>query len=137
MTGIPQLADTAARLAMAAGCDGVEAGRISVAILTEGRPHIPDRLREQYVRMTDRGMALRLIGRRHEIHPRDVVAFRHRSEGVADLSEFLNREWYGHEIAGRVMLDNGILIVLDLRPLLRRMGSPVTDPARPDGWSGR
>jgi hypothetical protein len=137
VTGIPQLADTAARLAMAAGCDGVEAGRISVAILTDHRPVLPDRLREQYVRMTDRGMALRLIGRRHEIHPRDVVAFRHRHVGVADLSEFLNREWYGHEIAGRVMLDNGILIVLDLRPSLRRQNIPVTDPVRPDDWSGR
>jgi hypothetical protein len=122
-------AERAVTLATVAGLPADESAALRRVILAGGQPKIrptPQRIPSAH--------ALRIVGRRSEIHPRDAVAFRYGSHEMADLSEYLNREFYGNEIAGRVMLDNGILLVIDLRPVVRRLGCSPADPALPDSW---
>jgi len=80
------------------------------------------------------GVALRLIGKREEVHPRDAWACVWRDAALAEFSCQANREHYGHRVWGPVMTDGGLLEVVDLRPALEREGLRLTDPALPDDW---
>lgn len=77
-------------------------------------------------------VALRLIGKRDEVHPRDVIAFVWRDPELAEEACRGNREWFEHDVWGPIMIDGGMLEVIDFRPDLRRQGLPVTDPSLPD-----
>lgn len=78
------------------------------------------------------GPALRLFGRRNEIHPRDVVACLHSSTEAAEAFTAANREHWHHDTLGPVVVDGGVLAVVDLRGALRAHGCEPTDPRLPD-----
>jgi hypothetical protein len=83
----------------------------------------------------DAGLALRLLGRRHEVHPRDVVAFVYPSVEAERAYAEANEENWGHGRLGPMPVDGGILGVTDLRPVQKRdWGIEPTDPALPDNW---
>lgn len=82
----------------------------------------------------DTAAALRLVGKRNEIHPRDAHAFVYPSQEAADAFATANVE--GHDIdTWHTALDSGeVLGVLDLRRSLKRLGNTITDPSLPDNW---
>lgn len=83
----------------------------------------------------DAAAALRLLGLRREVHPRDVIAWAYRDQAAADGWAASNRVHYRHESLGTALVEGaGVVGVTDLRPMLTAHGCPVTDPARPDGW---
>src|SRR5205807_9953271 len=84
----------------------------------------------------DPGDALRLIGARAQVHPRDVVAFVYRDDAAADAYAASNADHYGLPLLGRAApaAGGGVVGVLDLRPELTRRGLPETPPDLPDGW---
>ena len=94
------------------------------------------RLIERYGRPkpVDAGEALRLIGKRDEVHPRDVIACVYQGDEAVDAFLDVNHRHEGMVSIGRVTVEDGVLAVTDLRPQLRRMGSMVTDPALPDDY---
>lgn len=81
--------------------------------------------------LVDTAMALRLLGKREEIHPHDAVAFIYPSRAVAADFAMSNLEIHGHDTYS-VAVEGGVIGVVDLRHCF----SEVTDPARPDGWWG-
>jgi hypothetical protein len=133
------VAQKAVTLARRAGLSQTERSRLVDGILGGKSPRVPDDVRSQ-CKKVDGGLALRVIGRRDEVHPCDVLAFSYPSQALADLFAFLNVECGGHTLLGRAMLDNGLLSVIDLRPDLRRFTDDAdldwepTDPALPDDW---
>ena len=79
--------------------------------------------------------ALRLLGQRNHIHPRDVVAFTYRDQAAADAWQTANWENHQHPWLGSIPAeDTGVIGVIDLRAALTRTGHPLTDPALPDNW---
>lgn len=96
---------------------------------------VADRLIERYGRPqpVDAGLALRLVGKRAEIHPRDVYASVCALAEAADMFAEANRRYYGHEVY-RAPVDGGVLQVVDLRGALVREGCEPTDPSLPDEW---
>lgn len=83
----------------------------------------------------DAAEALRLIGKRGEVHPRDAWACVYQSQEAADAFAESNEKHHGHPHLGHVTLDSGsVLGVIDLRPASLRHGGEITDPALPDGW---
>lgn len=133
-----EIAQEAVRLAARAGLPAVEVAEVGDWVLTGRRPELAH-WRSQ-IGPADAGLALRMVGRRDEVHPRDAYAMRYPNDESADLGAYLNTAWYGHEILGRAALDDGVVIVLDLRPAMRRL-TPAsdelrepTDPTLPDDW---
>lgn len=78
--------------------------------------------------------ALRLIGKRAEVHPRDVVAFAYRDQAAADAYTAANLERYGHPSLGMAVFGDEVIGVLDLRPGLASQGIGLISPLRPDDW---
>lgn len=79
--------------------------------------------------------ALRLLGLRHQVHPRDVVAWAYPDRGAADAWADSNWEHYRHPRLGCLPVEGaGVVGVTDLRPELAAHGCEATDPALPDGW---
>lgn len=79
--------------------------------------------------------ALRWIGKRDEVHPRDAVAFRYPSHEAAEAFAAVNAEHHGVPNLGILETAEGWIGVLDLRPQLMEHGSPVTYPELPDNWA--
>jgi hypothetical protein len=79
---------------------------------------------------TDRAAALRLLGKRSEIHPYDVVAYIYASRESAEGFAASNLEHHGYPSLGITETAQGWLGIIDLRPGSVR----VTDPAESDDW---
>ncbi len=69
----------------------------------------------------DVATALRLVGKDHEVRSEEAWACVHTDSAVADLFAYLNEQCHGHSILGRTPVDVGEVVVLDLRPAIRRM----------------
>lgn len=88
----------------------------------------------------DRAGALRLLGLRDAVHPRDVVAFLYRDQAAAGAFAASNAEHQGIPSLGTCLAEGGVVGVLDLRPELARHAQQAgqswefTDPALPDDW---
>ena len=81
------------------------------------------------------GAALLLLGRRDQVHPRDVIASLYRDQAAADAWAASNWDHFRHPTLGTALVEGaGVVGVLDLRPMLMEHGCESTDPARPDGW---
>lgn len=76
----------------------------------------------------DASDALRMIGKRAEIHPNDVAAFAHRSRESFEAFAASNREHNDFETYGPLECGGCVLGVVDMRPALPR----PTDPTLPD-----
>jgi len=87
-------------------------------------------------RPTDKAATLRLLGRRHDVHPRDVSACVYASRDAAEAFAAANREHWSHPSLGIAVVDGGVVGVIDLRPSLRGFGCMPTDPSLPDDWRG-
>lgn len=83
----------------------------------------------------DNAAALRLLGRRDEVHPRDVSACVYQSREAAQAWADANREHWRHPSLGIVAVDGGVLGVTDLRSALREFGTKPTDPTWSDDWT--
>ncbi len=68
----------------------------------------------------DVATALRLVGKDHEVHPEEAWACVHTDPAVADLFVYLNEHCHGHPMLGRVPVDDGEVVALDLRPAIHR-----------------
>jgi hypothetical protein len=76
----------------------------------------------------DAAEALRMTGKRSEVHPNDVAAFVHRSQESFEAFAASNRQHNGFETYGPLECGHGVLGIVDMRPAL-----PIpTDPALPD-----
>jgi hypothetical protein len=84
---------------------------------------------------TDTAAALRLAGKRDEIHPLDAVAFLYPDRAYFEASAGRDREIHHNDVHGPYVTDAGLLGIVDIRPQLREQGLRVTDPALPDDWS--
>ena len=96
-----------------------------------------DVLYERYgmpVRLSAAGTVLRLMGRRDDIHPRDVVASLYPSVEAAEAFAALNREHFGHDVIGPVAVPAGAVAVVDMRRTLAALQKQPTDPALPDDY---
>lgn len=82
----------------------------------------------------DTGWALRKIGKRDQIHPRNAFACIYASEEAAQAYADANLVHWGYVSLGRIPVDGGILGVTDLRQGFRDHDAPITDPALPDNW---
>jgi hypothetical protein len=82
----------------------------------------------------DTAGALRLLGKRAEVHPRCAFAAVYSSQEAAEAFRDANLEYWGHPSLGLTVVDGGVLGAIDLRPSLRGFGVEPTDPALPDGW---
>jgi hypothetical protein len=85
-------------------------------------------------RSVDVAAALRLIGKRDQVHPRDAVAFAYRDHRAAQAWAASNLEHYGHPSLGWDVGGDAVIGVIDLRPELFRHGAGLTSPSRPDDW---
>ena len=82
------------------------------------------------------GLALRVLGRRGDVHPRDVAAFAYRDQAAAGawMAATLAHQAIPH--LGTAQLDDGRVVgVYDLRPVLDLGGVPLTSPHLPDDWT--
>lgn len=82
--------------------------------------------------VTDTAAALRLIGKRDQVHPRDAMAYTYRDQAAADAYAASNAEHNDIPSLGTAAIDGAVVGVLDLRPLLT--ATEATDPRRPDDW---
>lgn len=80
------------------------------------------------------GPALRALGKRHDIHPRDTYAALYSSRDMLAEWAELNAELYGHPVLGEVDTERGVIGVYDLRPQHARAGVKLTPPEMPDDW---
>jgi hypothetical protein len=81
----------------------------------------------------DTAAALRLIGKREEVHPRDAHAFRYQSVEAAEAYASANLEHWGHPTLGAHVGEDGSVVgVLDFRPQLASLDREPTDPSLPD-----
>jgi hypothetical protein len=85
-------------------------------------------------RRVDTGAALRLIGKRDEVHPRDAIAFAYRDHAAARAYASANLELYGHPSLGTGIGGDEIIVVHDLRPSFTTHCLGVTAPGHPDDW---
>jgi hypothetical protein len=82
----------------------------------------------------DTAAALRLIGKRDQVHPRDAAAFAYRDRAAADAYAASNAEHNGIPSLGTAVKGDEIIGVLDLRGTLAEHGAEPTDPRLPDDW---
>jgi hypothetical protein len=82
----------------------------------------------------DTAAALRLAGRRGDIHPHDAIAFIYPDRAYFEESAGRDREIHGNEVIGPMMTECGLIAVVSIVPQMRREGYPATDPALPDNW---
>lgn len=76
--------------------------------------------------------ALRLAGKRAEIHPNDVVALIYPSREYFEASAARDRENHHNDVIGPLVTEMGLLGIVDMRRQLRESGWQVTDPSLPD-----
>lgn len=102
---------------------------------TDRRRLVVNHLIQRYGRpdKMDSATALRVLSLRHLVHPRDVLAFCHRSEEAACMFAEADRRYYGHHVGGPEPMDNGFFWVIDFRPVLALHEIRPTDPSWPDG----
>lgn len=84
---------------------------------------------------TDTAAALRLAGKRDEIHPLDAVAFLYPDRAYFEASAKRDREIHHNDVIGPFIAGDGLLGIVDIRRQVREHGWRVTDPALPDDWS--
>jgi hypothetical protein len=87
----------------------------------------------------DTAAALRLLGLRGQVHPRDAYAFTYRDQAAADAWQAATLDHHGVPSLGTAAVDGAVVGVYDLRPALARLaGLPpaavATPPGLPDGW---
>ena len=81
------------------------------------------------------GEALRLLGLRDQVHPRDVIAWAYRDRAAANAWAYADWACYRHPSLGTVLAEGaGWVGVTDLRPMLMEHGCESTAPAMPDDW---
>lgn len=85
----------------------------------------------------DTPAALRLLGKRGEVHPRDAYAYAYRDQAAADAFQQATLDHHGVPSLGTATDRAGRLVgVYDLRPALAgNFGVPPTDPRLPDEWA--
>jgi hypothetical protein len=83
---------------------------------------------------TDTAAALRLAGRRDEIHPADAMAFTYPDREYFEASAKRDRENNGNEVIGPFETDEGLIGIVSMQPQMRARGWEVTDPALPDDY---
>jgi hypothetical protein len=87
------------------------------------------------------GAALRVAGKRAEIHPHDAVAFIYPDRAYFEASAQRDREIHHNDVIGPLVTDAGLIGIVDMRRQLREMGASATDPAfpddAPDSWRRR
>jgi hypothetical protein len=76
--------------------------------------------------------ALRLAGKRDEIHPNDAVALIYPSREYFEASARRDREIHHNDVIGPLVTEMGLLGIVDLRRQMRESGWQVTDPSLPD-----
>ena len=76
--------------------------------------------------------ALRLAGKRAEIHPHDAIAFTYPDRAYFEASAQRDREIYHNDVIGPLVTDAGLIGIVDMRRQLREMGGNATDPVLPD-----
>jgi hypothetical protein len=81
--------------------------------------------------MAEAGDALRKLGLREEVHPRDVVGFRYATQEGWDESARSNLEHHGHADLGSFATGDGVTGLLDTRHC---MSGALTGPWLPDDW---
>jgi hypothetical protein len=67
------------------------------------------------------------------MHPLDVAAFEFPDRESFEASATGDRERHGNDVHGPWRTGYGFVSISDMRPQLRAMGHPPTDPAAPDG----
>lgn len=81
------------------------------------------------------GEALRLLGRRGHVHPRDAFAFLYADRWACAAWQAATAIWHGVPALGTYLLETGQVVgVYDLRPALAEFGAAATDPALADQW---
>lgn len=83
----------------------------------------------------DTAAALRLAGKRGEIHPVDAIAFIYPDAAYFEASAKRDREIHGNEVSGPFETAEGLTGVVSMVPQLRANGWRVTDPSLPDDWT--
>ena len=83
---------------------------------------------------TDTAAALRLAGKRGEIHPDDAVAFIYPDRAYFDAAAQRDREIHHNEVIGPFDTPEGLMGIVDLRPQLALSGDRIADPALPDDY---
>jgi hypothetical protein len=78
------------------------------------------------------GDALRFLGKRHEVHPIDVIAFLYASQEACDAFADGNLRHNGSPDLGSYPTGEGVIGICDLRPQFAEFGVAPTDPAKPD-----
>lgn len=79
--------------------------------------------------------ALRLLGLREAVHPRDALAYAYHDRRAADAWAASNWEHYRHPLLGCLVVEGaGVVGAYDLRPMLAAHGCELTDPGLPDDW---
>lgn len=80
----------------------------------------------------DTAQALRTIGRRQEVHPKDAIAFLYANQEAADAFAATNLEHHGHQSLGSYATADGVVGVIDIRAAQEALGHAATDPAEAD-----
>jgi len=80
----------------------------------------------------DTATALRTIGRRQEVHPKDAIAFLYSNQEAADAFAAANLEHHGHQSLGSYATAEGVVGVIDIRAAQEVLGRSATDPAEAD-----
>jgi hypothetical protein len=82
--------------------------------------------------MGEAGDALRKLGLRDQVHPRDVVGFRYATQEGWDESARSNLEHHGHADLGSFVTGEGVTGLVDIRHAMPE--GQLTDPSKPDDW---
>jgi hypothetical protein len=81
---------------------------------------------------TDTAAALRLAGKRDEIHPDDAFALIYPDRAYFEASAKRDREIHHNDVIGPLETPDGLIGIVDMRWQMREMGCPPTDPSLPD-----
>jgi hypothetical protein len=88
----------------------------------------------------DPAIALRLVGKRGEVHPNDIAAFVYPSMEKAERAADANRKLHRHYVLGPIVTEVGPVNIIDLRPAFDRQHRAQmkeyrpTDPNLPDDY---
>jgi hypothetical protein len=78
--------------------------------------------------------ALRALGLRGQVHPLDAHACLYSSAQMAAAWAQLNLDHYGHPSLGILVVEGGVIGVIDLRPALAAHGCLPVPPGQPDHY---
>jgi hypothetical protein len=88
----------------------------------------------------DPAIALRLAGKRGEVHPLDIAAFVYPSMEKAERAADANRKLHRHYVLGPIVTEIGPVNIIDFRPAFARIHADAgteyrpTDPNLPDNY---